>query len=240
MYIFHVTKHPLGVTAMTGPKMSWPLGQILIGNLWSCDKAGAEFGRCRQCQLNVCGSITYKYIFGGVGWTSIFQQFQFSPGDLPWVTNSHGWCHARDRRGQRSFCTRKKLVVQGWTAWDSPVFIFFWLDMWRICTQNKVSMHHDITGFSSSFHLYLMDFNGLFGLGMDRKKSKHKKMVAVEDWRWPTLVHCCQKCLLTLLEMSWQQRQGSPRIRSSGIDERLEDVSSELSLGRLYDMSHWL
>ena len=125
MYIFHVTKHPLGVTAMTGPKMSWPLGQILIGNLWSCDKAGAEFGRCRQCQLNVCGSITYKYIFGGVGWTSIFQQFQFSPGDLPWVTNSHGWCHARDRRGQRSFCTRKKLVVQGWTAWDSPVFIFF-------------------------------------------------------------------------------------------------------------------
>ena len=28
------------------------------------------------------------------------------------------------------------------------------------------------------------------------------------------------------------------RVDSSGTDERLEDVSSELSLGRLYDMSH--
>ena len=135
MFIFHVTKHPLGVTAMTGPKMSWPLGQILIGNLWSCDKAGAEFGRCRQCQLNVCGSITYKYIFWG------WDEHQFTSNFNFHLRIYHGWCHARDRLGQRmAFAPGKN-----WWSKDGQHEIpqclqyrFFWLEMWRICTKNKV------------------------------------------------------------------------------------------------------
>lgn len=146
---------------------------------------------------------TKNLFLGGMGWTYIIYQ-QFLHVHLR--KKNHGWCHARDGLGQRmafdGFCTRKKWVVQGWTAWDSLVFIFFFgwkCEKFAPKEMYPCRYHWFFVQFPS-----LMDFNG--GLGsLDRNDSKHKKMVAVEDWRWPTLVHCCQNAWKTLLDMSWHQ-----------------------------------